>query len=140
MLRAVAVSMTLVLVQSVRAQDLAHLNTQSGSDLIAACRSAAGDVQSSTTDLQQGVCLGQIEALAWVAPALPSKSLQACLPTDTTKTSMAKVVADYLDQNADRLHEPFEGLALEALAQTWPCPPRPSGWLTKLWHRLFAGD
>lgn len=107
---------------------------QNGIDLIEACRAiAGGTVPTSDTALRIGVCRGQIEALNWLAPGAYDKRLRSCVPSTVNLQEMAKVVVDYLDHNRDRLREPFEGLALEALAQTWPCPQKP-GWFDKWLH------
>jgi hypothetical protein len=120
------------------AQELPHVKTQSGEEMVEACRIIAdGIVPPANKTFQAGICLGEIEALNWVAPGLAGDPIRACVPADVTQQQLAKVVADYLEQNADRLREPFQGLALEALAGTWPCPARKSGWLVGLWNRIF---
>jgi hypothetical protein len=99
--------------------------------LIDACRVIAGTTPTEHKSLQEeGVCLGKIEALNWVAPMLYDENLRSCVPTDVTNVQMAKIIVAYLDQNADRLREPFDGLALEALAHAWRCPKNP-GWFGK---------
>jgi len=105
--------------------------TRSGNDLIEACRSVAGvTIPTPDNSLQAGVCLGKIEALNWLAPGQQDDRLRSCVPSNVTPQQMAKVVVAYLDQNRDRLREPFEGLALEALARTWPCAEEP-GWFER---------
>lgn len=93
-----------------------------GSDLLEACRViSTGGAASAENSQRVGVCLGQIEALDWTAPGMKNEKLQACVPDETTPQQTAKVIVDFLDQNPGRRSEPFEGLALEAFAHTWPC-------------------
>ena len=104
---------------------------QNGNDLIDACRAIAnGTAPTADTALRVGICRGEIEALNWLAPGAYDQSLRSCVPTNVMSREMAKVVVDFMDNNRDRLREPFEGLALEALAQTWPCPKK-IGWFDK---------
>jgi hypothetical protein len=114
--------------------------TQRGNDMVEACRIvASGNPPTADTAFQAGICLGEIEALNWIAPGLEGDVIRACVPPDVTRQQLAIVVANYLEHNADRLREPFQGLALEALAGTWPCQIKP-GWLVKLWNRLVPTD
>lgn len=99
--------------------------TKSGSDLIEACRTASSVSQPTTAD--EGMCVGEVAALAWLAPGALSKVIRSCVPDNVGAEQMAQAVVNYLDRNHDRLREPFEGLALEALAQRWPCRDNPSG-------------
>lgn len=108
---------------------------QTGNDLLDACRIAAAEVPSTPNNsFQVGVCLGEIEALEWLAPGQENERLRSCVPSNITRQHMAKVVVAYLDHNHDRLREQFEGLALEALASTWPCHDEPS-WFEKLFGK-----
>ena len=98
-----------------------------GNDLIAACSVVArGGTPNADNAVRVGICLGELEALNWLAPGAADERIRSCVPATITTTQMVGVVVAYLDRNSDRLREPFEGLALEALAETWPCPP--SGW------------
>jgi hypothetical protein len=100
----------------------AQQNTENGRDMIEACRIiASGDVPASDHALQAGTCLGELDALNWIAPVVGSDLIRACIPTTISQQQLAKVIVDFLDQNADRLREPFQGLALEAFAGRWPC-------------------
>jgi hypothetical protein len=122
-------------------QQLDPVKTQSGNEMVDACRMVAdGTVPPPDKAFQAGICLGEIEALNWVAPGMLGGPIHACVPEDVTKRQLAKVVADYLQENADRLREPFQGLALEALAATWPCAARKFGWLVGLWKRMVPSD
>jgi hypothetical protein len=98
---------------------------KSGSDLIEACRAAASGSQPTTA--QAGVCVGEVSALAWLAPGQISDVIRSCVPDNVSPQQTVQAVVNYLDRNQDRLHEPFEGLALEALAQRWPCHNNSNG-------------
>jgi hypothetical protein len=121
-----------VMTFSAKAQEPA----QNGKDLIEACRVIAeGKVPTADNGFQAGICLGEIDALNWTAPAMLNSSLRACIPTSVTRQQMVKAVVAYLDQNTDQLREPFGGLALEALASTWPCLVE-RGWFERLLTRI----
>ena len=110
---------------------------QTGNDLLTACRLLANNDSAVKSDanakaddpLHLGICFGEIEALNWLAPGAYDPNLRSCVPADITTAQMAKAIVQYLGHRPDRLREPFEGLALEALAHTWPCPGH-RGWLT----------
>jgi Rap1a immunity proteins len=112
---------------------------QSGSDLIEACRSIArGITPTPDSALQVGICLGELEALNWFAPGANDENLRSCVPKSVMRQQMATIVVAYLDKNSTRLREPFEGLALEALAVAWPCT-KESWWFGK-WFNNKAPD
>jgi hypothetical protein len=95
----------------------------SAADLNEACKEIGFGSPLKPDDLLQvGVCLGEIEALNFVAQGLGNERLRACIPTGITRLEKLRVVVVFFDQNHDRLREPFEVLALEALAHSWPCP------------------
>jgi Rap1a immunity proteins len=103
----------------------------SGSSLLEACRQAAnGAALTSDSSPKVGMCLGELDALNWIMPGIYHEKDRSCLPDDVTRQQLAKVVVAYLDRNRDRLSEPFQGLALEALAKFWPCPPE-RGWFER---------
>lgn len=103
----------------------AQQNFQTGQDLLAACRVLASGTSTAQGDsFHIGVCLGEIGALNWLAPGVEDENIRSCIPENVAATQMADVIVHYLDHNPDRLSEPFQGLALEALAQTWPCQRR----------------
>jgi hypothetical protein len=91
---------------------------------------ASGTAPASGGAFQAGTCFGEIETLNWFAPGAYDENLRSCAPENVTRRQMAKVIVDYLDRNRDRLNEPFEGLALEAFAHTWPCAEK-RGWLER---------
>lgn len=100
----------------------AQEDVQSANYLIDACRVvASGATPKGDEMFQAGLCIGKVEALSWVATGLTDDRLRSCRPSAVTPKQIAKVVVTYLDRNPARLHEPFVGLALEALANAWPC-------------------
>jgi predicted TIM-barrel enzyme len=114
---------------TIACQAHAQEKTYKGNDLIEACRVvASGGTPSADNAVRVGACLGEIEALNWIAPGVRNENLSSCAPDEISKQQLAKIVVDYLDQNPDRRTEPFEGLALEAFAHKWPCPTRWFGW------------
>ena len=101
-----------------------------GNDLIAACRIvASGGTPNAGNAFEVGICLGELEALNWLAPGAADERIRSCVPETITTKQMAGAVVAFLDRNSDRQREPFEGSALEALANAWPCPP--PGWFGK---------
>jgi Rap1a immunity proteins len=101
----------------------AQEDTQSGNFFIAPCRVVASGATPKDDDLfLAGVCVGRIEALAWGATGFRDEPIRSCRPGAVTDVQLAKVVVAYMDRNPARLHEPFNGLVLEALAKAWPCP------------------
>jgi hypothetical protein len=43
------------------------------------------------------------------------------IPDGVATGQMVRVVVSYIDARPARMHEPFKGLALEALRAAWPC-------------------
>jgi hypothetical protein len=70
----------------------------------------------------EGLCGGALSALVFMSsgPALPA---WACLnvPSTATVAQGARVVVRYIEARPQRMHENFNGLALEALREAWPC-------------------
>jgi hypothetical protein len=109
--------------------------SKTGKDLVEACRALANGVTpTAVSAVQIGTCLGEIKALNWLAPGVADPNLRSCVPANVTDTEMAGTIVNYLDGNPDRLREPFQGLALQALAGTWPCP-KPRGWFSRWFQR-----
>jgi hypothetical protein len=51
-----------------------------------------------------------------------SPPLHACTFKAVSPTDLMRAIVDHFDAHPSRLTEPFSALALEALAQAWPCP------------------
>jgi Rap1a immunity proteins len=65
--------------------------------------------------IAQGYCLGFIEGVVYGG----GKAI--CVPRGVTTGQGFKVVIAYIEARPARMHEPFRGLALEALRDAWPC-------------------
>ena len=74
-------------------------------------------LQGGPLDFKAGVCVGRIDAIS-IATSLAGT---LCMP-DTVMTEQAvRVVAQYIEQRPQRVHELFFLLAAEALTGAWPC-------------------
>jgi hypothetical protein len=73
---------------------------------------------------RQGICAGAITALTFIGSSLP-EGYRTCPPKTATHGQKIRVVIRYLEQQPERLHEPFNGLVLEALSSAWPCKDQP---------------
>jgi hypothetical protein len=66
------------------------------------------------------ICAGKVMTLEadsmFLSPTLHNCTFQAVSPA-----VLVQAIVDHLDANPSRLAEPFSALALEALAQAWPC-------------------
>jgi hypothetical protein len=77
----------------------------------------------SMESLRMAQCGGAISALlfeATMSQAIIGKAL-FCTPTGVTTDQALRVVLAYIDKHPERQHERFVQLALEALADAWPC-------------------
>ncbi|MGA7788645.1 MAG: Rap1a/Tai family immunity protein [Xanthobacteraceae bacterium] len=114
---------------------LAAEKPYNGIDLLEGCRVvASGASANADSSLHAGICLGEIEALNWNAPDVSDDNFRSCAPQGVTRQELAAVVVKFLDRNPDRQREPFETLALDALAHIWPCQTRQTSW----YERLFG--
>jgi hypothetical protein len=68
----------------------------------------------------QGVCVGMLQGLHYVANVMPA-SESSCGPATITNRQTVTVVVQWLDRHPARWHEPFAKLALEAMHEAWPC-------------------
>ena len=82
-------------------------------EVMPGCRALLAQLAESR--LGQGYCLGYVAALV-------DFPLGICAPGTATYGQAVRVVTSYVDARPDRQHEPFAGLAMEALRQAWPCP------------------
>jgi hypothetical protein len=102
----------------------AQADRDSGNYLLEPCRAVAEGNLHPDDLFDEGVCAGKLQAFAWDANGLEDQVFRSCRPAAVSIVQLAKVVVAYLDQHPERLHESFNGLALEALAHAWPCPTR----------------
>jgi Rap1a immunity proteins len=97
--------------------EVAFAKDYSGNDMILHCRELVGNVpKEGSSWYQRGLCDGAIDALSYV-----SQGINSCFPQGVTNKQLRQVVAQYIDKQPARLHEPFNKLALEALHEAWPC-------------------
>jgi hypothetical protein len=96
-------------------------DARSANYLLQGCRIVAADaVPPEGQFVQATLCLGKLEALAFFASSINGPA-KACPPSEAPVSQVAKVVVDYLDRHPAELHEPFLGLAYNAVAEAWPC-------------------
>src|SRR5262245_41282489 len=77
-----------------------------GNDLLPACRDFLNK-QFHKDPLNQGQCIGVIQALALVAPDQPFQTSRSCPPNDATVGQLTTVVVRWLEQRPQDWHEPF---------------------------------
>ncbi len=121
---AVAFPILLSLSAGAAAQDI--LDARSADDIVPGCMRylALLDGQGDFTDtlansVQNGFCVGNVVG---ITEALLVTRF-ACQPK-TGKTSHAqavRIVVEFVNERPERLIEPFNMLALEALTKAWPC-------------------
>lgn len=113
----------------------AETDITSGNYYLRGCRAAASG-SSTYTDagelFMNGVCIGVVQTLMHflspdplISGVLQPKGLPypiLCIPGEVTTIQAVAVVAKFLDEHPNRLHESFLGLAEEALSKAWPCP------------------
>jgi len=68
---------------------------------------------------RRGLCVGTVETIAFMAPALKARC--ADIPKGVTNDQSVQVVIRYIEARANRMHESFRFLALEAIVDAWPC-------------------
>jgi hypothetical protein len=82
-------------------------------------RQYSGDGVS--TSLALGYCAGVVSGIAFTMDDSGLAKACAHIPDGVTTGQEVQVVIRYLEQRPNRLHEPFKELAIEALANAWPC-------------------
>ena len=65
----------------------------------------------------QGHCSGIVRGISNVSPSA------ICAPNGVTLEQRMRVVVDYTEARANRINEPFDVLAFEAMRAAWPCQP-----------------
>ena len=65
-------------------------------------------------------CAGHVAGILLLGQFLVPTS-RFCPPTGWTPQQGMRVVVAFLDANPHRLHQPFSGLAVEAMRAAWPC-------------------
>ena len=111
-LGAIAIFYTLLAASTCSAQD----NT-SANFWLKMCASDAPDVHLCSAFL-----LG-VHEFNRLLPAM-GQPREFCPPQQTTMAQHGAVVVKFLRERPGELHHPFIMLALAALKETWPCPPK----------------
>jgi hypothetical protein len=120
-----------LLVVTGHAQEQERQRGFTANEVMKGCRaSVAGPTSGDATiSYWRGVCVGTVHSLTMMAEALTlagASKFPVCPPrrqgqTDWTIGQSVRVVAKYIDDRPNRLHESFSKLAIEALAEAWPC-------------------
>jgi hypothetical protein len=100
--------------------DPAGLN---GLELLAGCKNHLEQMSPSTPMeivYTSGICAGKVSILARTGTMAPP-NMRFCPPDTGTVTQAVRVVVKYLNDHPERLHEPFDNLALDGLRGAWPC-------------------
>ena len=116
----------------------AETDVQSASSMLPDCK-AAIEGDRSGNGFARGFCVGTVLALAFMAEnsgvnvtALSGEGQARwfderwqCvkIPQSVTQGQIVGIVVLYIEARAERMHEPFRSLALEALFDSWPCRP-----------------
>jgi hypothetical protein len=108
----------------VRAQDM--LASRSADEILPGCTRylAALDGQGDFTDTladsrQDGFCVGSVVGITETL----LRTRFACQPQKRQlgHVQAIRIVVDYLNDIPNRMDEPFNSLAIEALTHAWPC-------------------
>jgi len=107
-------------------------DTSSANYILPGCQDFLGLKQPDTG--RQGFCAGTIAGISFVGkdlhrlrPAYPSESDAVTglyfldIPEKVTLVQLVRGVFAYIEARPQRMHESFNGLALEALREAWPC-------------------
>jgi hypothetical protein len=66
-----------------------------------------------------GMCMGKVETLFELAG--PRGPIRACPPRTSTVAQALRVVVRYINQRPGLMQLSFTDLAMEAMADAWPC-------------------
>ena len=91
-----------------------------GNDLLPACRDFVNR-QFHKDPLNQGQCIGIIQALAFAAPNQPFQIRRSCPPEGATIGQLTTAVVSWMERRPEDLGKPFFALVLFALHNKWPC-------------------
>jgi hypothetical protein len=91
----------------------------SGAWIFPGCQAAAND--STADQAKQAVCIGATKTFAYFASSLQPAAGRSCPPGGMTVQQELKVVAQWMEQHPERLHEAFEALLAAAFQEAWPC-------------------
>jgi hypothetical protein len=99
------------------AQELPNASTAEW--IMPGCRGLVGT--GDANDLRRGICAGSIGTLLFLGDALPD-DYRVCRPRGAVLDDAVRIVVTHIERQPRRLHENFNGLAMEALSAAWPCP------------------
>jgi hypothetical protein len=94
----------------------------SGNARLPGCRSVITNqsTQDPNSLMSQGICAGEMTALISVSPFL-QKGYAFCKPENATVAQAIQIVLKATDNAPERNHTDLVVLAIDALAQAWPC-------------------
>jgi len=119
--------MCAALALTVTAAEAVEKDAASANFFLPYCKTALTD-QANHRSFPAGVCVGSIRGVAAMLLILQPlmrqhRDLALCadIPGDVTPEQMIRVVIRYIEANPKDMHELFEGLAMLALVDAWPC-------------------
>jgi hypothetical protein len=110
----IGVILVLALLGAVRHAHSQSADVNSANAALPGCVETLGT--SPTQGFGAGYCVGMVRVILNTASMWNS-----CPPTDVTPALAVRVVVAYVNQKANRMHESFEVLAVEAMRDAWPC-------------------
>jgi Rap1a immunity proteins len=110
-----AVAILLALTMPASAED-----TDSANYFLLGCKGLLGrDLTTTSKNMltwKNTLCLAYIQGLLYAGGGN-----RFCQPNGATSGQGVAIVIKYIEARPERMHEPFGGLALEALEEAWPC-------------------
>ena len=91
--------------------------TTTANQMLPGCKGLRDNSMTSGVSVyQQGRCGGYVASLVY-----GGGEQEFCSPKGVSIGQAVAVVIKYIEARPERMHEPFGGLALEALTAAWPC-------------------
>jgi Rap1a immunity proteins len=91
-------------------------DTTTANQMLPGCKGLLDNSMTSGVSVyQQGRCGGYVASLVY------GGGQEFCSPKEVSIGEAVAVVIKYIEARPERMHEPFGGLALEALIAAWPC-------------------
>jgi hypothetical protein len=84
--------------------------------LLQGCEAFIEDAPTAN-QMQIGACAGGVNTALEIGRA----ARRVCPPADAGALVAARVVTEFIQEHSERRSRPFGTLALEAMAQRWPC-------------------
>ena len=92
-------------------------DTTTANQMLPGCKGLLDNRMTSGVSVyQQGRCGGYVASLVY-----GGGEQEFCSPKGVSIGQAVAVVIKYIEARPERMHEPFGGLALEALTAAWPC-------------------